>query len=95
MAADVATLTLRADISELQRQLKSIPDTADGQAKRMAVSLERAFKRAEQASRESARNSAKAQVAAAKEAERAAAEASKNMGEGLKGFGELIGLARR
>ena len=41
MAADVATLTLRADISELQRQLKSIPDTADGQAKRMAVSLER------------------------------------------------------
>jgi hypothetical protein len=92
MAADVATLTLRADISELQRQLKSIPDTADGQAKRMAVSLERAFKRAEQASRESARNSAKAQVAAAKEAERAAAEASKNMGEGLKGFGELIGL---
>jgi len=92
MAADVATLTLRADISELQRQLRSIPENADGQAKRMAVSLERAFKRAEQASRAAASNSAKAQVAAAKEAERAAAEASKNMAEGLKGFGELIGL---
>ena len=92
MAADVATLTLRADISELQRQLRSIPENADGQAKRMAVSLERAFKRLEQASRAAASNSAKAQVAAAKEAERAAAEATKNMGEGLKGFGELIGL---
>ena len=92
MAADVATLTLRADISELQRQLRSIPENADGQAKRMAVSLERAFKRAEQASRAAASNSAKAQVAAAKEAERAATEASKNMAEGLKGFGELIGL---
>ncbi|MCH9834943.1 hypothetical protein K0U83_04750 [bacterium] len=92
MAADVATLTLRADISELQRQLRSIPENADGQAKRMAVALERAFKRAEQASREAARNSAKAQVAAAKEAERAAEEARKKMGEGLKGFGELIGL---
>ena len=92
MAADVATLTLRADISELQRQLRSIPDDADGQAKRMAVSLERAFKRAEKASVDSARSSAKAQVAAAKEAERAAEEARKNMGEGLKGFGELIGL---
>ena len=92
MAADVATLTLRADISELQRQLRSIPENADGQAKRMAVSLERAFKRAEKASVDSARSSAKAQVAAAKEAERAAAEATKNMGEGLKGFGELIGL---
>lgn len=92
MAADVATLTLRADISELQRQLRSIPENADGQAKRMAVSLERAFKRAEQASRAAASNSAKAQVAAAKEAERAAAEATKNMAEGLKGFGELIGL---
>lgn len=92
MAADVATLTLRADISELQRQLRSIPENADGQAKRMAVSLERAFKRAEQASRAAASNSAKAQVAAAKEAERAATEASKHMAEGLKGFGELIGL---
>ena len=92
MAADVATLTLRADISELQRQLRSIPENADGQAKRMAVSLERAFKRLEQASRAAASNSAKAQVAAAKEAERAAEEARKNMGEGLKGFGELIGL---
>lgn len=92
MAADVATLTLRADISELQRKLRSIPDDADGQAKKMAVSLERAFKRAEKASTDAARNSAKVQSQAVKDAARAAEQATKQMGEGLKGFGELIGL---
>lgn len=73
MAADVATLTLRADISELQRQLRSIPENADGQAKRMAVSLERAFKRAEKASVDAARASGSAQAASTRETERAVA----------------------
>ena len=92
MAADVATLTLRADISELQRKLKSIPGDADGQAKQMAVSLERAFKRAEKASTDAARNSAKAQSQAVKDAARAADQANREIGEGLKGLGELAGL---
>jgi hypothetical protein len=72
MAADVATLTLRADISELQRKLRSIPGDADGQAKQMAVSLERAFKRAEKASTDAARNSTAAQLKAVAATERAA-----------------------
>jgi len=71
MAADVATLTIRADISELQRKLRSIPGDTDGQAKQMAVSLERAFKRAEKASTDAARNSAKAQAASTRETEHA------------------------
>jgi hypothetical protein len=69
--AETATLTLRADISELQRKLRSIPGEADGQAKQMAVSLERAFKRAEKASADAARNSAAAQAASTRETERA------------------------
>jgi hypothetical protein len=85
MAADVATLTLRADISELQRKLKSIPDDADGQAKRMAVSLERAFKRAEKASTDAARASGSAQAKAAAETERAAERLKEYLAQGDKG----------
>ena len=69
--ADTATLTLRADISELQRKLRSIPDEAAGSAKQMAVTLEREFKRASAAAEAAAKASSAANVRAAAEAERA------------------------
>lgn len=72
--ADTATLTLRADISELQRKLRSIPDEAAGSAKQMAVTLEREFKRASAAAEAAAKASAAANGRAAAEAERAAAK---------------------
>ena len=72
--ADVATLTLRADISELQRKLRSIPDDASGSAKQMAVALERSFKQATAASVAAAKASGAAQASAARETERAVAK---------------------
>lgn len=69
--ADVATLTLRADISELQRKLRSIPDEASGSAKQMAIALEREFKRASAAAEAAAKASSAANVRAAAETERA------------------------
>lgn len=101
--ADTATLTLRADISELQRKLRSIPDEAGGSAKQMAVTLEREFKRATAAAEAAARASAAAhtrassQAAAAAKASSAASiqateAAAKQQREGLKGLGELVGL---
>ena len=69
--ADTATLTLRADISELQRKLRSIPDEAAGSAKQMAVTLEREFKRASAAAEAAAKASSAANVRAAAETERA------------------------
>ena len=101
--ADTATLTLRADISELQRKLRSIPDEAGGSAKQMAVTLEREFKRATAAAEAAARASAAAhtrassQAAAAAKASSAASiqateAAAKQQREGLKGLGELAGL---
>ena len=72
--ADVATLTLRADISELQRKLRSIPDDASGSAKQMAVALERSFKQATAASIAAAKASGAAQASAARETERAVAK---------------------
>jgi hypothetical protein len=71
---DVATLTLRADISELQRKLRSIPDDASGAAKQMAVALERSFKQATAASVAAAKASGAAQASAARETERAVAK---------------------
>jgi hypothetical protein len=85
MAADVATLTLRADISELQRQLRSIPENADGQAKRMAVAVEKAFKRLEKASVDAARASSGAQARAAAETERATERLKEYLAQGDKG----------
>ncbi len=70
--ADTATLTIRADISELQRKLRSIPDDAAGSAKQMAVTLEREFKRASAAAEAAAKASSAANARAAAEAERAA-----------------------
>ncbi len=72
--ADVATLTLRADISELQRKLRSIPDDASGSAKQMAVAVEKAFKQATAASIAAAKASGAAQASAARETERAVAK---------------------
>jgi hypothetical protein len=72
--ADVATLTLRADISELQRKLRSIPDDASGSAKQMAIALERSFKQATAASVAAAKASGAAQASAARETERAVAK---------------------
>ena len=72
--ADVATLTLKADISELQRKLRSIPDDAAGSAKQMAVALERSFKQATAASVAAAKASGAAQASAARETERAVAK---------------------
>jgi hypothetical protein len=72
--AEVATLTLRADISDLQRKLRAIPDDAAGSAKQMAVTLEREFKRASAAAEAAAKASASANSRAAAEAERAAAK---------------------
>lgn len=95
MAADVATLTLRADISELQRQLRSIPENADGQAKRMAVSLERAFKRAEKASVDAARASGSAQAKAAAETERAAERLKEYLAQGDKGAQLALAFERQ
>lgn len=69
--ADTATLTLRADISELQRKLRSIPDEAAGSAKQMAVTLEREFKRASAAAEAAAKASSAANIRAAAETERA------------------------
>ena len=69
--ADTATLTLRADISELQRKLRSIPDEAGGSAKQMAVTLEREFKRASAAAEAAAKASSAANTRAAAETERA------------------------
>jgi hypothetical protein len=69
--ADVATLTLRADISELQRKLRSIPDEASGSAKQMAIALEKEFKRASAAAEAAAKASSAANVRAAAETERA------------------------
>jgi hypothetical protein len=69
--ADTATLTLRADISELQRKLRSIPDEAAGSAKQMAVTLEREFKRASAAAEAAAKASSAANTRAAAETERA------------------------
>ena len=69
--ADVATLTLRADISELQRKLRSIPDEASGSAKQMAIALAREFKRASAAAEAAAKASSAANVRAAAETERA------------------------
>jgi hypothetical protein len=71
---DVATLTLRADISELQRKLRSIPDDASGSAKQMAVAVEKAFKQATAASIAAAKASGAAQASAARETERAVAK---------------------
>jgi len=69
--ADVATLTLRADISELQRKLRSIPDEASGSGKQMAIALEREFKRVSAAVEAAAKASSAANVRAAAETERA------------------------
>lgn len=80
--ADTATLTLRADISELQRKLRSIPDEAAGSAKQMAVTLEREFKRASAAAEAAAKASAAANGRAAIEAERAAAKLQEYLAAG-------------
>lgn len=80
--ADTATLTLRADISELQRKLRSIPDEAAGSAKQMAVTLEREFKRASAAAEAAAKASAAANSRAAVEAERAASKLQEYLAAG-------------
>ena len=77
--ADTATLTLRADISELQRKLRSIPDEAAGSAKQMAVTLEREFKRASAAAEAAAKASSAANTRAAAETERANAKMAAEM----------------
>lgn len=95
MAADVATLTLRADISELQRQLRSIPENADGQAKRMAVAVEKAFKRLEKASVDAARASSGAQARAAAETERATERLKEYLAQGDKGAQMALAFERQ
>lgn len=69
--AEAVTLSLRADISDLQRKLREIPEGADGAAKKMAVSLERTFKRLESATTAAAKASAAAQSRVVAETERA------------------------
>lgn len=80
--ADTATLTLRADISELQRKLRSIPDEAAGSAKQMAVTIERELKRASAAAEAAAKASAAANSRAAVEAERAASKLQEYLAAG-------------
>lgn len=65
MAGETIPLTLRADISELRKEISKIPGITAGEAKKMSIALERNFKKAENASKAAAKASAKAQKSAA------------------------------
>lgn len=55
-----ATLTLKADIRDLTRQLKAIPGITEGEAKRMTIALEKELKKQTQLAQEAARAQARA-----------------------------------
>jgi len=91
MAGEVIPLTLRADISELRKEIGKIPGITAAEAKKMSNSLERNFKKATAASKRAAKASAKAQTKAARDVAKAW---DKQVGDikrgGAAAFGDIV-----
>lgn len=88
------TLTFRAELADLRKQLATIPGITEGEAKRMAIALEKGLKKAESAAKDAAAQTRALGDAAkrAKEAEDAAGRAAEHLAGGVGRVG--AGVAR-
>ena len=81
----VETLTFRAEIGQLRKEIGKIPDITAGQAKKMTIALERQLKAAERASQ-------KTQKALTRHAKKQADAMKDVAGDAARDFGKLGGL---